>query len=77
VSEEMAQVRRAKTEAKVSQRAAVDTVVVHSTDADRAAIEAGLADVRDAGSIASVTFAAGDQIVCEVTLAPVAESPTT
>jgi len=75
VSEVLAQVRRAKTEAKVSQRAAIDTLVVHAPDAARTAVEAALADLRDAGSIASVTFAVGEQIVCEVTLAPVADTP--
>jgi valyl-tRNA synthetase len=68
-------VRRAKTEAKVSQRAAIDTLVVRAPDAARTAVEAALADLRDAGSIASVTFAVGEQIVCEVTLAPVADTP--
>ena len=76
VSEVLAQVRRAKTEAKVSQRAAVESLVVHATNAARLAVEAALADLRDAGSIAAVTFLPGDQIVCEVTLAPVADIAT-
>jgi valyl-tRNA synthetase len=71
VSEVLAQVRRAKTEAKVSQRAAVDTLVVYAPDAAREAIDGALADLRDAGSITTVVFEPGDQITCEVTLAPV------
>jgi valyl-tRNA synthetase len=70
----LAQLRRAKTEAKVSQRAAVETLVVRAPDAARIAIEAALADLRDAGSIASVAFAPGEQIECDVELAPVADA---
>ncbi len=73
VSEVLAQVRRAKTEAKLSQRAAVESLVVTASDAARAAVEAALADLRDAGSIEAVGFepsAAGDAITCTVRLAP-------
>ncbi|MFN8020866.1 MAG: valine--tRNA ligase [Acidimicrobiales bacterium] len=73
VSEVLAQVRRAKTEAKVSQRAAIDTLVVRAGDAARAAIEGALADLRDAGSIDTVVFEPGDQVECAVTLAPPAD----
>ena len=73
VSEVLAQVRRAKTEAKVSQRAAVDTLLIRSGDAARAAIDAALADLRDAGSIDTVVFEPGDQVECTVTLAPPAD----
>ena len=65
--------RRAKTEAKVSQRAAVDTLLIRSGDAARAAIDAALADLRDAGSIDTVVFEPGDQVECTVTLAPPAD----
>ncbi|MCB1000423.1 MAG: valine--tRNA ligase [Acidimicrobiales bacterium] len=70
VSEVLAQVRRAKTEAKVSQRAAVATLLVRSSHEAREAIEAALADLRDAGSIDTVVFEPGDQVACEITLAP-------
>jgi len=72
VSEVLAQVRRAKTEAKVSQRAAIESLVVHAPDPARTAVESALADLRDAGSITTVTFEPAEQIVCDVVLAPVA-----
>ena len=75
VSEVLALVRRAKTEAKVSQRAAVESLVVHAPDAARVAVEAALADLRDAGSIARVAFVSADQISCEVVLAPIPDTP--
>jgi valyl-tRNA synthetase len=71
ICEVLAQVRRAKTEAKVSQRAVVAQLMVNAPDEARAAIEAGITDLRDAGSIESISFAPADQISCEVTLAPV------
>ncbi|CAB4544268.1 MAG: valine--tRNA ligase [Actinobacteria bacterium] len=73
VSEVLAQVRRAKTEAKVSQRAAIESLVVRGPAAARTAVEAALADLRDAGSIDSVVFEDADQLGCAVTLAPPAE----
>ena len=74
VSEVLAQVRRAKTEAKVSQRAAIESLVVRGPAAARTAVEAALADLRDAGSIERVVFEDADQLGCAVTLAPPTES---
>ena len=71
VCEVVAQVRRAKTEAKVTQRAAVQRLVVHAPDQMQAAIRAGQADIADAGSVETFEIATADELRCEVTLAPV------
>ena len=71
VGEVLAQVRRAKTEAKLSQRAAVERLVVHGSPEIIAAITAGIADLRDAGSIAEIEFVPAGELACDVTLAPV------
>jgi valyl-tRNA synthetase len=63
-------VRRAKTEAKLSQRAAVERLTVHAPAAALAAIEAAIGDLRDAGSIADVELLDGDELSCEIQLAP-------
>ncbi len=62
-------VRRTKTEAKVSQRAAVAELTVHLPDALAAEFEAGRADLLEAGSIASVSTAPADALGCTVVLA--------
>ena len=64
-------VRKAKTEAKVSQRAAVASVTVTAPLAFLAALELGAPDLRNAGSIADLVVVAadGDPHV-EVVLAP-------
>ena len=69
--EVLAQVRRAKTEAKVSQRAEVAEVIVTVPAADVAAVDAGRADLIQAGSIRAVTIVPSDAavITCTVTLA--------
>ena len=68
VCEVLALVRRAKTEAKVSQRAVVERLVVRATPAQQASIEAAYGDLRDAGSVQSVEYVAAEQLGCEVTL---------
>ena len=71
VGEVLAQVRRAKTERKVSQRAAVERVVVTADATNRWRIEHALQDLRDAGSIGTIEFVLSEgEITCEVTLAP-------
>ena len=55
-------IRRAKTEAKVSQRAAVVLAVVTGTAADRAALEIGRADLLDAGSVRELRLEDGDRL---------------
>ena len=70
VIEVLANVRRAKTEAKRSQRSAVDKVVVTVPDKDTAtAVRAGLADLTEAGSIGDLTVETGDSFAVHVDLA--------
>jgi valyl-tRNA synthetase len=67
--EVLTRVRRAKTEAKRSQRAVVDTLVVTAPAGLRAALDSGRADLLDAGSIRSLTVVDGDTLAVEVILA--------
>jgi valyl-tRNA synthetase len=69
VSEVLTRVRRAKTEAKVSQRAEVTRIDVVLPPDRQAAFDLALADLREAGSIATVATRAGDVIDVAVTLA--------
>jgi valyl-tRNA synthetase len=66
----LTRVRRAKTEAKRSQRAAVDSLVVTAPPALHAALEAGRADLVDAGSIRDLQLVDGAELGVDVTLAP-------
>ncbi len=69
--EVLAQIRRAKTEAKVSQRAGVESLTITAPVALHAAIEAARRDVGDAGSVQSLALVAGGEaITVAVTLAP-------
>jgi valyl-tRNA synthetase len=65
----LTQVRRAKTEAKRSQRAAVESLVVHAPASTHGALEAGSADLLDAGSIRRITVVEGDTVSTTVELA--------
>jgi valyl-tRNA synthetase len=65
----LTQVRRAKTEAKRSQRAVVDTLVVTAPAGLHATLDRGRADLLDAGSVRSMTVLEGDALAVEVTLA--------
>jgi valyl-tRNA synthetase len=67
--EVLTQVRRAKTEAKRSQRAVVETLVVTAPDHLHDAIAAGRADLVDAGSIRELEIVTGDTVTATVTLA--------
>jgi valyl-tRNA synthetase len=67
--EVLTQVRRAKTEAKRSQRAAVESLQVAAPAALHAALEAGRADLVDAGSVRSLQWTDGDAVVATVHLA--------
>ncbi len=67
--EVLTQVRRAKTEAKRSQRAAVASLVVTAPQALHAAIDAGRADLVDAGSIRALEVVDGETVSTVVTLA--------
>ena len=69
----LAAVRRAKTEAKVSQRAEVSSLVVSGPDNAMSAVRASMIDLRFAGSLLDATISAGGgEIVTSVTLAPAA-----
>jgi valyl-tRNA synthetase len=66
----LGRVRRAKTEAKVSQRAEVAVLTVSGPDDARAALELARDDLLDAGSIRELVLIAGDTLACEVELCP-------
>lgn len=63
-------VRRAKSEAKVSQRAEVTSAAISAPAELHPALTAGQPDLGAAGSIATITIADGDELTCEVVLAP-------
>ena len=65
----LAEVRKAKTEAKQSLRAEVARVVVHDTPERLAALAAAEADVREAGRIADLVCEESDTFAVEVDLA--------
>jgi valyl-tRNA synthetase len=74
VSAVLALVRRAKTEAKVSQRAAVAAVRVRAPAGPVAALEAALADLRDALTIEELTVTAAAALSVEAELSPPANT---
>ena len=70
-AEALAAVRKAKSEAKVSMRAPVQTAVVHAPPAQVALVEAVRRDLVAAGIIAELTVSPGDgPMTVEVVLAP-------
>ncbi|HEX2701270.1 MAG TPA: valine--tRNA ligase [Acidimicrobiales bacterium] len=69
-SDVLRSIRKAKSEAKVSQRAAVDVVVVRDTAVRLAALRSADSDLRDAGSVAELRLEEGDTASVDVTLAP-------
>jgi valyl-tRNA synthetase len=64
-------VRRAKSEAKVSQRAAIESATVSAPDAVHAHLEHGRRDLAAAGTIAemSIVSSGGDPLSCDVVVA--------
>jgi valyl-tRNA synthetase len=66
----LGRVRRAKTEAKQSQRAPVVELRVTAPAAQRRALEAGRPDLVEAGSIQQLELIDGDALDCDVHLAP-------
>ena len=66
--EVLALVRRAKTEAKVSQRADVAKLTVHLPVALQAQFDIARADLVEAGSIQQLEVVAGDELRCDVAL---------
>jgi valyl-tRNA synthetase len=73
VSAVMSHIRRAKTDAKVGQKAKVDVVVVNAPVALHAAIVSAQGDLADAGSVARFEYGDAPQITCIITLAAVPE----
>ena len=74
VCEVLAAIRRAKTEAKVSQKAVVSLLVVTAPTATQSLLVAAEGDLRDAGSVETVRYETGDNLACTVELAPVTET---
>jgi valyl-tRNA synthetase len=73
IGDVLGRVRRAKTEAKLSQRATVERLVVRGPAAALAAVGAAEADLRAAGSVNAVELLEHDgELTCEIELAPVA-----
>jgi valyl-tRNA synthetase len=70
VSEVLAIVRRAKTEAKLSQRASVDELLVSGPPEAVAAVEACRNDLAEAGGIKELKVSEGAALVAEVRLTP-------
>ena len=71
--EAMAAIRRAKTEAKASQKAAVSLAVITAPAEALRAVQAAAVDLGDAGSVAEFRYVVGDTLTVAVTLAPVAD----
>ncbi|NCZ67356.1 MAG: valine--tRNA ligase, partial [Acidimicrobiia bacterium] len=69
VSAVLAEVRRAKTEAKVSQRAKVASAMVTCDSTRRSTLELARTDLVNAGNIISLDFSEGDGVAVSVTLA--------
>ncbi len=69
VIEALQQVRRAKTEAKQSQKAQVAALTITAPAEIHDALHAGEADLRDAGSVEKVLVTAGTELACDVNLA--------
>ena len=66
----LSEIRRCKTEAKVSQRAVVSHVVVACENARAAAITQARVDLVNAGNVADFAITTGDSLAVTVTLAP-------
>lgn len=71
VGEALIGVRRAKTEAKASQKTAVDTLTISGPAAAVAAIQAAEGDLKAVGRIGEITYGQGEAIaVTEIVLTP-------
>ena len=70
VLEVLALVRRSKTEAKVSQRAAVANLTITVPATQVMWVEFGSADLAEAGSVTTIDVYEGDGLSCEVVLEP-------
>jgi valyl-tRNA synthetase len=74
VSEVLGAVRRAKTESKLSQRAAVEELILEGPADALAAIEACRADLAEAGGITTFTLSEGPALSTTVRLSPSTDS---
>ena len=72
VSSVLGSVRRTKTEAKLSQRADVQLLVVRAPTPTLQAIRSAQFEICEAGSVASIDLGEADEVSCVVHLAPVA-----
>ena len=70
VSDVLGAIRRTKTEAKLSQRAAVEELTVEGPSSALEAIEACRTDLSEAGGIAEFSLSEGPNLVTTVRLAP-------
>ena len=68
VSEVLARVRRAKTEAKRSQRSAVARLAIHAPDTALVAIRAAHDDLVDALTVTELVIESGDELTVDVGL---------
>ena len=66
----LGEIRKAKTTAKRSLRAEVTSVTVTAPASTLDAVKAAEPDLREAGRVASVTYAEGDALAVDVELAP-------
>lgn len=71
IANALSQVRKAKSEAKVSMRAVVESANIAATETQLARLQGAIADFKAAGSIGELTFSSGDQIEVAVVLAPI------
>ncbi|MDO9486365.1 MAG: valine--tRNA ligase [Actinomycetota bacterium] len=71
IANALSQVRKAKSEAKVSMRAVVESATIAATDSQVARLQGAMADFKAAGSIAELSFSSGERIEVSVVLAPI------
>ncbi|MDO8732046.1 MAG: valine--tRNA ligase [Actinomycetota bacterium] len=71
IANALSQVRKAKSEAKVSMRAVVESANIAATETQLARLQGAIADFKAAGSIGELTFSPGENIEVAVVLAPI------
>jgi len=71
IADALSQVRKAKSEAKVSMRASIESASIAATAAQATRLQGAIADLKAAGSISSLQFVDGDQLRVSVVLAPI------
>ena len=69
----LGEIRRAKTDAKLSMRAPVERVVLQAPDEVLAALRQAEGDLKEAGSVAEVVYRPGEEPAVEVCLAAAPE----